>query len=442
MLLDAEKKDVEWALKALAAKAVLPNRYRAYYKGDQAQMIDPQRLRNIFGGLFEDFHLNLCSTVVDALVDRLEVSGFSGDSALDLWKRNGMRRLQGEVHQEAVAAGDAYVIVWPNEGQEAVWYPQDAHEVAVEYDKEQRGRITKAAKAWTDGDRLRLNLYYPDRLEKYQAKKPKAGEQVKAGSVEYFVAEGRPDHKEANEWDEVPVFHFANNARIGRPGVSELKDAVPVQDFLNYVAFSLLVGVEFQAVRQRWATGLEVDVDPVTGEPKSNPFRAGAERLWILPGDVKLGELQAADLDQLARVKQEADRTMAQVTRTPAHYFSPTTNLVSGESQKTAEQQLDSKVADRQAAFGDSWAAAMRFALKVEGKAVPEALDCNWANLKPRDQKAEWEIAGLKKDLGVSKQQILREQGYSEEQIEQFARDSEAPGFRDSPSPLASLGLG
>lgn len=363
--------------------------------------------------------------------------------AWELWRRNRMHRRAGQVHATAISAGDAYVIVWPGPAGEATMYPQSPSSVCVEYSEDEPGKITRAAKYWSKpagADEksvvFYLTLYYPDRIEKYATA---ARSRDTAPGATDFVRRDVKGEKWPlpNQYDTVPVFHFANNADLGEYGVSELRDAVPVQDWMNYSVFSLLVGQEYQAFPQRYAVGVELPRDEY--DRPYNPFTAGSEQTWVLgsdeEGNVQLGQFDAADLDKMLGVKREIALTMAQVTQTPVHYFQPTTNQVSGESQKTAEQKLDSKCADRQIAFGDVWAEAMTLALKMEG-GDPGELEVEWADLKPRHELEAWEIAEKKEALGISKQQIMREFGYTEDQIQQFIEDAKEDALDRTPPQL------
>jgi hypothetical protein len=432
---EEQKAEIRWAVGAIGAHQRDYRRYLDYYDGKHPLMVSQARLKRLFGDMFKDFRLNLCGTVVDALTDRLHVASFSGDGAaaqeaLAIWKRNRMRSRQGHVHQKAVAAGDAYVLVWPDAAGEPVIHPQEPTEVAVEYEEESLGRIKRAAKLWKDpGGSHCLTLYYPDRIEKYETPIKTHGLALGAANWRERTVDGEP-WPLPNPYDAVPVFHFGNRADVGRHGVSELRDALPVQDGLNKAVMDMLISGEFQAYPQRYALNIEVKKD-VEGNP-INPFKAGPEKMWVLTGgeNVQLGQFAAADTTKLMEVKQGWALDMAQVSHTPAHYFFLPSGLVSGESQKTAEQKLDSKVSDRTAEFGDVWAAVMALAVRMgRGEASgPLELDCNWANKKPRIETEEWYVAQMKADLGVSRAQILREQGYSDEQIEQFARERAEEG--------------
>lgn len=448
--------DIRWALETLQARTEVSSLYRGYYDGDgQPSMMDEERRREVFGNLFRRFRLNLCTPVVDALVDRLQISGFSeemegvgesaGDEANDVsevvsegeniadgeddpaavvWRRNQMDLQSGRVHQESIACGDSYVIVWPDTNSKATLYVQNAHDACVRYSKDSPGKIVMAAKRWSlpDGTR-RLNLYYRDRLEKYAAPSNESKDEPKAESYQIHTDDGEV-WPLPNEWETVPVFHFPNNAPLGGFGVSELREATSVQDMVNKSVLDVLVGSEFQAFRQRYAIGLELPIDPTTGEPRKDGVKAGAERLLLLSGeDVRVGEFGAMDLTQVIELWRQGAVAMAQVTGTPVHHFVMATGLVSGESQKTAEGRLDTKVKDRTRDFGETWARVMSLAVRMEtGQDI--SYGTNWADTKPRNEKEAWEVAEIKKTLGVSERQLLSENGYTPQQIEQFARDA------------------
>lgn len=466
---------MRWAVSALRARHETYLKHRNYYAGIHELMISQTRLRTIFGRLFNDFRLNLCAPVVDSLVDRLQVASFSAggspgdesEKASEIWARNRMQRRAGQTHAEAVSSGDAYILVWPNLAGDAVIYPHKSHEIAVEYDPESPGKIVRAAKSWREKGYKRLNLYYPDRVEKWRARlvapgstqgdnTPSLSEVETSASSATLASVAYERHTDddstwplENRYEQVPVFHFANNADLGEFGVSELRDAVPVQDMLNYLVFNLLVGVEFQGFPQRYALNIEVNKDEA-GNPIS-PFTTGPEKVWALTSPqsdqgeriaATLGQFEGADLEKLVRVKEDAALTMAQVTQTPVHYFQPTSNLVSGESQKTAEQKLDAKVRDREITFGDAWAALMSLALRMETSAAGGAaveLDTNWRDTKPRNELESWQIADLKASLGVSREQILREMGYDQEQIDAM-KEEEGGTLGAAPALPSQLG--
>lgn len=427
--------DLKWALRALTCRQEAYARGAAYYAGDHPLQFASLKFRSAFGGLFREFADNLTAPVVDAVADRLQVTGFdvedapaaqAAEAAWALWRQARLPRLANQVHQEALVTGDAYLIVWPDAAGHPVFYAQNASAVTVDYDPDAPGAVRRAAKWWRLEDgRCRLTLYYPERIEKYITRaKTHGGLPTSPTSFVPFEADGEP-WPLPNAYAQVPVFHFANNGPIGGFGVSELRDVIPLQNALNKAILDMLVAMEYVAFPQRWATGLEVDFDPVTGKPKA-PFDPGVDRLWTVAAtDIKFGQFEPAKLDGFLEAQQNLRLEIARVSRTPIHYLLMQGQMPSGESLKTAEEPFVRKVRDRQLAFGDVWEDALGFALRVQGETVGGQLETLWEDAAPRAEKEHLESLQLKQGLGVSENQLLLEAGYTDDQVQRM-RDERA----------------
>lgn len=423
--------DIARALKQMRARATSYKLLADYYDGNHRLAFATDKFRSAFGVLFRAFADNLCPSVVDAVADRLSVTGFTIEhgpedaaaAAWALWKANRMDRRAGEVHTEALRSGDAYVIVWPDRDGKPTIYPNDGAAMTVGYDPEMPGAILWAAKAWViDDGRLRLTLYYPDRIEKYGTASKAQEIPETATAFTPFEIEGEP-WPLPNPWLQVPVFHFGNNAGVGRFGRSELVDVIPLQDALNKAIADMLVAMEFVALPQRWATGLEVDIDEATGRPKA-PFIPGADRVWTVGDpDTKFGQFAPADLAQFLEVQKGFRQEIATVSRTPIHaLIPPTGNWPSGESLKTSESPFLAKIADRQIAFGDGWEDVILFALRIAGG--PDAqLVTEWKDASPRGELDALNALLLKEQLGASRRQLLGEAGYTAEEIDRMVEE-------------------
>lgn len=439
--------DKKWAIDDIRGRLLDYAKANDYYYGNHRLAFATEKFRNAFGSLLKAFADNLCPTIVDTVADRLQVTGFTSENdkdvdelAADLWRVNRMDRRAGETHTEALKSGDAYVIVWPDANGVPRIFAQAAGLCALEYDTENPGVILKAGKIWKDNlDRWRLTLYYPDRLEKY-ASLPAKGSDFPSGSGMFqpFEVPGEP-WPLPNPWGVVPLFHFANNAFTGSYGRSELADVIPLQDAQNKAVTDMLVAMEFVALPQRWMTGVELELDEVTGQFKQ-PFIPGADRIWTVGApDATFGQFPGADLTQFVAVQEAFRVEIARVSRTPLHHLMPTASAFpSGEAMKTAEQPLLSKVKDRQIAWGNVWEDVMRLALRMTGREV-ESLTCNWLDTSPRNEKALLESLLLKDQIGVSKAQLLREAGYTDEQIEQFAQERETESADAAETMLAAF---
>lgn len=440
--------DIKWALDLLQARQYNYALYADYYAGNHKLAFATEKFTNVFGSLIKAFADNLCRKVVNTVRNKLKVIGFSSETdaagkavspetdqlakaAWDIWRANRMDQQSKQVHTEALKSGDAYVIVWPDEAGEPIIYPQEAQQVVVEYDTERPGTILKAAKAWCDNEyKWRLNLYYPDRLEKYATVKPISTAGYATTPPAMPLTEGSymplsiPNEPwpVPNDYGRVPVFHFANDAAIGKVGQSELVDAIPLQNALNKSICDMMIAGEFVSFPQRWATGLEVVLDPSTGKPIP-PFIPGVDRLWTVAApDAKFGEFAGADPSKFIATQEGFRVEIGRVCDIPEHYLLGGSEYPSGEAMKTADDPLVSKIKDRHTSWGNVWEDILSFALQITGKSGVR-LSCLWEDATPRNDKESVETLVIKKDIGVSNRQLQREAGYTDLEIEKMEEE-------------------
>jgi hypothetical protein len=398
-----------------------------YYSGRHRMAYASEKFRNAFGDLFMGFSDNICPGVIDAVADRLHIDGFEVDGcdaslkedARIIWRNNTMPVQSGFIHNEALKSGDAYLIVWPDKAGNPVMFPNRPDLVSVSYNEEVPGLIDWAIKCWRRHDGYwRLNVYYADRIEKYLSisRSDQQPEQLNKFQPLVIPDEAWPL---PNPYGRVPVFAFSNCCELGGMGTSELQSVIPLQDALNKAMLDLLVAMEFVALPQRWATGLEVDIDPETGEA-IQPFKPGVDRIWtVADTEVTFGEFQQANLEQFIKVQDSLRIEAARITGTPLHYMMLLSDPPSGESLKTLEVRLVKKVKDRIEMFGAMWAQAMNFALMITGKEVGTGtMKAKWCDPAPQTPREQSEVGVLKSQVGISNAQIQREMGYTDDQIE------------------------
>lgn len=176
--------NIEKAIEDLRINSRRYTKLERYYRGLHELSFATEKFVNAFGSQFREFAMNLCPAVCDAVKDKLKITGFAVEEgradaellAARIWGENRMSLRSGEVHKEALKNGDAYVIVWPDAEGRARIYPNKAESICVSYDEETPGRIVSAAKFWRESDKhTRLNLYFPDRIERYVTAKPAEG---------------------------------------------------------------------------------------------------------------------------------------------------------------------------------------------------------------------------------------------------------------------------
>lgn len=460
--------DGKWLLETLIRR---DERYRlamAYYAGDHRLRFATEKWRNAFGQAFRAFSDNLCAPVVDAYTDRLQVRGFDAQGGEEsagevagtveqavgaLWRDNRMDVQSGQVHHDAVLCGDGYAIVWRPEQTDAgpvapVIYPQSPRHCAVDYDEEVPGRKTFAGKVWRQRDgRVRLTLYYPDHVERYVTRTGRKDAGI-PDSTRTFVAydEDRAGGEFDNEWGVVPVFHFANAKGVGQAGVSVLEPVFSLNDALNKAVLDMLVSMEYVSYPQRWASGIDEELDPVTRAPTGQPaFKPGPERMWLLENpEAKIGQLDQADLTQHVAVQESIRTEITRVTGIPRHLLLGVVaggDWPSGESLRNAEARLTKRSEDLMGLFGPEWSAAMMLALRMAAVPTPSVLETLWVPAETRQDRTQAETAVLKKTIGVSEAQLQRELGYTDDQRERIAaeRAEEAERAR---ADVAAGGLG
>ena len=403
---------------------------RNYYNGEHDTALT-DRLKKFLPPRLS-FKDNFMNVVVDTLSERLNVIGFDiedeaiGEWAWDLWRQNRMDYTQNVIHTEAIMLGDSYILCdWDEENQRPRWTHQMAEMIIPHYNEANR-TIDWASKKWIQRPHLgqepetRLNLYYPDRVEKYVAKGGVWGQYQddadEAWPVPWLAGDGSPLG--------VPFIHFRNRPMGGDFGQSEILNVIPMQDLLNKSLIDLTMILDTLAFPQRYTLNVN----------------HGSSRLDILPGSVtefhsefdggQVGQWNAANVDSPLRAIESLVQHIAGTTRTPQHLFQVMGGAPSGEALKTAESGLVNKAKQRMVNFGNAWEDAVAMALRIQaafGTAAGELEDMQfsttWDDPETRNEQSHMEVLKAKAELGVTKHQLFREMGYTQEQIDQMDMD-------------------
>lgn len=434
---DAER-DIAWALGHFAARRAEYQLYQDYLDGKHRRF---WRLRDD-GAAFTDFlrrvAVNYCPRLVAAFTDRLRIIGFEphasatgatalAEAAWSLWQDRRLERHFNELFTLAVGLGDAYLLVWPDAEGRAQYYPESPLRAAVKHDPESRV-VTLGAKLWLDGRHHRLNLYYPDRIERYIT--------ISANGTLPTAPSGFRPHDAApdggaivrNDYGRVPIFPFAFEGGVGSPGRSVLAPVLPIQDDYNVASATLAVVREYQAWPLRYAVGLDPD----------SPIEVGPDRLIKVTGGgdgdkPAFGQFDAADLSPYFANKESSLMELAAVTGVPPHLLHRgLATPPSGEALKTAEAPLASRVEKAQTNFGDEAENAIAFGLLIERRAGVDVADGGnltalWQSAYTRSDRDEAEVAAIKvRDLGLPWQTVVKEIGYTEADVEAMEQLKEA----------------
>ena len=407
--------------------------FQQYYRGEHRVLLTDRLLQFLRLHSELTFRDNFCDVIVDVLAERLNVIGFAVESDDDAvanqlwqwWQANRADATQGVTHTEAIMKGDSYVLVdWDMENERPRFQFQPPDLITPRYWGGTR-MVQFISKKWTEqpelggSHRTRLNLYWPDRVEKFVA--PSSG-----GVWQQHRDPGETEWPQ--RWTDsagtpigVSMIHFRNRPLSDDFGTSELADIISLQDLLNKTLLDLVRILDTQAFPQRWTLGIKA--------PTQWDITPGA--VWALQAETlqgaRVGEFTASDIEAPKKAIEMFIRHMAGQSRTPQHLFHFEGEFPSGEALKTAEAGLVKKAKERQVNFGNSWEDVMGMALKLQAvfgnnSTIPDntIIQTLWDDPETRNAKLLLETLTLKAGLGVSRDQLLREMGYSQEMIDRM----------------------
>lgn len=390
-----------------------------YARGEHPLPVGHERCRASYQRFQRQSRSNLVGLVVDAVLDRLTVTGFrmggQADAAADqaanqVWQANHLDADATLVMRDALVMGRSYVSVGP--GDPPVITGEDPRQVIHASDPVDRRRLRAALKTWTDevDGRIHAVVYLP-------------------ATVHYFVATGEATQLwHPTRWDVdtgegadgvapnptepiVPVVPFINRPDVARDGFSEFADVIDIQDRINSATLDRLVTSAVQAFRQRWATG--VRLEDADGNP-AHAFDPGADLLWSVDDpNARFGDFAAADLRQfIDGIKTDVEQ-LASISRTPPYYLLGQMANLSGEALTAADAGLTAKVVARQRQFGESWEQVMRLAFTLRGLTAAVDAETIWAGAERRSIAELADAAVKKASVGVPVEQIWEDLGYT-----------------------------
>ena len=434
---------------------------REYYDGiHNTQLTDRLKkflhldtLSNADDNTNRDYNANYMPMVVNAKADRLKVIGFDvpDDKAqkevlTGWWRKNRMDKKSGIVHRASIRDADSFVLCeWDTEADMPRFHYEPAFAgsgVMVYYSEERRDEIEFASKHWQikhghgTGVISRLNLYFPNRIEKYIASGENSrgwmpydddstdtvgdGALGEAG-ITWWTASRTPEGEPLG----IPIVHFPNNDNGDGFGTSHIADVMPIQDAVNKAMIDLLAVMDANGVpiyagygTESWNT-LEIGPGAIAAVSKS-------------PNEAKLEMIAGVDPKGLLNVYQALVMEIGRISGTPLSYFQSSGQVAAEGTMKQQEVALITQVEKAQTDYGNSWEDVMNMGrrlhnafsasgLQLETDAI---IDTLWKQAESRNEKEQAETLLVKKELGVSEAQAQTEMGYNETQRAAFRRDN------------------
>lgn len=417
--------DLEFAVRELERYAPFYEQARLYAQGQSPELFFvSEAARMQVAQMIDAFRFNFAGLVIKTIANRLSIVDFANaDETIieDLIDANKLWTWSGQSIYETLVDGDHYVIVREDaDDAPPTLIPSSATETRVFYDAETERTAELAIRQWKMRDSetgktiTRVNLWYPDHIERFF--KPKDGAWEPYSSDDFESEEG-------HDFGQVPVAHWRTGFPYGTP---LHRDAFGPQDAIVKAIMTLMASTEFSGWSQRYvlhdlAQAGQSALPGQTQTDRAPRMRSGPGTLWDLYGR-EAGSFPSADLDKLINVVSLAVRSMAQVTETPMHYFDPSGEVPSGESLLVADAPVGAKAIAQRRSIGSGAGHMIELGAIAMGDKSGQVVTV-WAPDPIVSDETWWKTAQIRHELGVSKEQIFTEAGYTEQQIATFSVD-------------------
>jgi hypothetical protein len=426
-----------------------------YYTGDHPlPFLTPahaEKMRSQFRQMLEESRSNFMRLIIDVVDERLQVDGFrvsadtdiqSDKDSWDIWQANKLDSLSRAAFLDSLVKGVSYMSVWQDADDDgyADIAVEDACETIIAYTPGSNFRSRDAAlKTWVQDTVERATVYMPDGCYRFERKL----EQTDAGTTaapswarltgsDSYSATRLDSGQGGNAWKPVedvdpyvdnpigvvPIVPLRNRGRTLVEGESEISDLTQIQNQINAFNFLLALAGYFGAHRQRWATGIKLEMDEANGTLKE-PFDAAIDKLWASEDpNAKMGDFQQTDLSgYLDSIHQKIEH-LAINSRTPRHYFTASGQEPSGDAIKSAESGLVRKIERKQAALGESLEEVMQLAREFSDMDTSVDSEVVWADPATESEAVRADATIKKFGAGlIPKEQALEDLGYSQTQI-------------------------
>jgi hypothetical protein len=397
------------------------------YAGQSPLTFLSPEAKQALGNRLKALSVNFCALVVNALAERLQVSGFlingTYDDALwQQWRALGMEDGSAQVHVDALAIGRSAVTVW-GDGFGPTVNPEAPAQIVFERHAVTR-EVLAAWKRWSADGKAFGALYTSEAVTSYVSK---AG--VPEGGVIPPTGWTQTDRL-PNPWGMVSVVPFTNRGRVTDVlGVSEMIPVADLNDLLVKVMTDSAVTSEAYARPRRWATGLEV-VEDDDGNPV-NPFPNEGTKLWQSEDpETKFGAFPNADLGSYSSLVELITKQIAALAGLPPSMVGLTADqATSADAIRASEAQLVAKAHARMVTFSRSWnqVAALMYCATHGGDPRRVRVETVWQDPSTRSEAATADSVTKLHAAGIIPTAEAQSRlGYSPEKIADLSRQGAA----------------
>ena len=395
--------------------------YEDYYAGrHELKFVTPdwssKYASQVLEGAVMAIRENLCPATVTSFTDAIDVDswGTTGDDKDG--QTEGLSRLLGYVKRESWKTGDAFVLVWPDA--QGVVRPsfQKARHMVPHVDPLNPAVLDRCAKVWVDesGKRGRVNLYYADRLERWETVAALVDASGQVSGMPVKPNAWRPCEDDDGDviphtFGAVPVCWFKLDADDPTEhGKSILNDVIPLQDGLNSSLAHMLVNQEAFS-RPFWYLlnfrPADTPANPYLPENQAKPARQTFDRtkqsIVTHDGEGPFGQLDPPDLTKHLEVQDAFKIKICGVAGIPSYVMQAEIgNVPSGSALRTLERRRT----DRIASWQQDAAPVLRGLKQLLGM---DDGPIGWTPIAELDTLERYQVAQVMQGLGYALEDVM-----------------------------------
>lgn len=327
-------------------------------------------------------------------------------------------------------------------------YDGDSGVIAV---MDTRGaEIAAAVKIWWEGDRRRVNIYYPDLLEKYWLSD--------TGELDQMT-EPQPVKSLDGKVAGIPLVRFSRK----KEPQSELNDVLPLQQALNRALVDMVMASLLTGFSLMWAKGwapsqkltpgmiLSAALTDASGTAIVPQTEEQGKAMQAMLGSIDLKRIEPGDLSQIINGAKFLIDQIGIVSSTPLPGMMGG-DTQSGDALRQRDIRLLGKITSAQVRFGNAFEDMVQMAARLQrdfpgsGKRAPELgrLNTKWKSGEIRNNTDILAMFKLLNEAGYERSALrLLSQStladFSEDQIDEMLADKAADAARNLSSTVGNL---
>ncbi len=401
-----------------------------WYSGDHPPPQAYASARPLLQRLLECVGANFLSLVVNAAHERMHIEGFKVNGTINdriwgIWQGNNFDAKSRQVFQESMALSEAYIMVDPTRNRAGFPTVTPEHpEQCITERVPGSQDLAAGIKVWLNdlGERpMRMaSVILPDKVVTYSA--------PTRGYDPGFALSPRWEFQETlsgdNTLGEVSLIPFPNRPRMLKENRPEFYQAIPIQRRINSSLLHRMVNQETGSFKQKWTTGMEIPVDPLTGE-QVEPFNVAIDKLFMAEDPtVRFGQFEPEDIAQLREAVQDDAQHIAAIVPTPPDYLLGKMSNISAEGLKAAQASLISRIKMHGDFQDEPLETVARLMLKANGDDVPNVSSMTTVRRNPEFRTEGELVDALVKmsTLNVPRQAVWERWGATPDEITEWTR--------------------